>query len=191
MSCRLGIADAHLLDPLVDDPPGIVWPRARLRMELHGPRPLAAELQPFDRAVVKRHVALVARVARRHREAVVLRGNEDRVRPTHENGVVRAAMAEGELERLAARGEGEELVTEADTEDRDPPDQVAQCYLLRLEWCRVAGAVREEDAVEARKLVRVHVMRVDGHGSAGPGEAVQDRPLAAIVDDRDLRAADI
>src|SRR5262249_36228548 len=53
MSRRLGKA-APLLDPRFEDPPGVVRPGPGLGMELHRARPLAAQLEPLDSAVVER-----------------------------------------------------------------------------------------------------------------------------------------
>src|SRR6266550_4421025 len=100
MSRRLGKA-AHRLDPRLEDSPGVVRPGAGLWMELHRPRPLAAQLQALDGAVVERDVRLLARLCRRDREAVVLRRDENAVRGALEHRMVRAAVAERELVRLA------------------------------------------------------------------------------------------
>src|SRR6185312_2980019 len=106
-SGRLGITDAHLLDPRLDDPPGVVRPGAGLRMELDGLRALARKLQALDRAVVQRDVRLLARPRRGDGETVVLGGDDDGVGLALEDGVVRAAVAEGQLVRLAPGGERE------------------------------------------------------------------------------------
>src|SRR4249919_1586426 len=140
MSRRLGEA-AHLLDPRLENPPGVVRPGAGLRMELHRPRPLAAQLQPLDGAVVQRDMRLLARLGRRDGETVVLRSDEDAVRASLEHRMVSTAVAERELVRLAPGRDRQQLVAEADPEDRDPSDQVAQCYLLVLERRGIAGAV--------------------------------------------------
>ena len=54
------------------------------------------------------------------REAVVLRGDLDLAGLEVHDRMVRAAVAELELEGLAAAGEAEDLVAEADAEDRQP-----------------------------------------------------------------------
>src|SRR5215470_3644548 len=99
-------------------------------MELHrGDRQLA-ERQPFDRAVIEGHmrdlrgaeigfeVSPAVRYA--HRETVVLGGHEHAPRVDLEHWMVRAAMAEAELERLQAQRPSEQLVAEADAEHRHP-----------------------------------------------------------------------
>ena len=68
--------------------------------------------------------------------------------------MVRAAVAERELVRLVARRETEQLMAEADAEDRHAPDQLAHDGDLVRKWLGIAGAVREQYAVEAQELVR-------------------------------------
>src|SRR5689334_4542899 len=118
-SGRLGIAGSHLLDPRLDDAPGVVRPGAGLRVELDGLGALAAQLQALDGPVVEGDVRLVAGLRWRHGEAVVLRGDDDAVRGALEHRVVRAAVSEGQLVRLAPGREREQLVAQADPENRD------------------------------------------------------------------------
>ncbi len=92
-------------------------------------------------------------------------------------------MAEGELVRAVPGREAEELVTEADAEDGNAAERVAHDLCLCLQWLRVAGPVREDDAVERGQLVGGCRVRADGDGGAGPGEAAHDRALGAVVDD--------
>ena len=65
----------------------------------------------------------LVRVARRHREAVVLARHEYAAGAPVEHRVVRAAVTERELERLVAGREPEQLMAEADAEHRHPPEQ--------------------------------------------------------------------
>src|SRR3954447_7406585 len=190
-SGRLGITEAHLLDPGLDDPPGIVRPGAGLRMELDGLRALAGELQALDRAVVEGDVRLLPGLRRGDGEAVILRGDDHAVRRALEDWMVCASVPERQLVRLAAGREREELVAEADPENRDTPNQVAQRCLCVREGRRVAWTVREEDAVVAGELVRIDVVRVNRDRGPREGEPVQDRALASIVHDRDLGPARI
>jgi hypothetical protein len=64
-----------------------------------------------------------------------------------EDGVVRAAVAEGHLGGLAAEGEGQELVAEADAEQGAAAQLVAQGLDDPCERGGVAGAVGQEHAV--------------------------------------------
>ena len=81
------------------------------------------------------------------REAVVLRGDFDRARFEILHRLIRAAMAELELERLRAAGQAEQLVAQADAEDRLLAQQAADRADRVVERLRIAGAVREEHAV--------------------------------------------
>src|SRR5205085_11517487 len=52
----------------------------------------------------------------------------------------------------------------------------------------VAGTIREEDTVVVEELLRVDVVRVHRDRCTRAYQPAQDRPLAAVVDDGDLRA---
>ena len=100
-----------------------------------------AQHQPLDRAVVEVHVrqlggAEVGLPADRlvgstrlppsgaeHREAVVLRRDLDPPGAQVLDRVVRAAVAERQLERLEADRAAQQLVAEADAEHRPLPDE--------------------------------------------------------------------
>src|SRR6266511_5734665 len=112
-SGRLGKA-AHLLDPAVEQRPRVMRPRARFGMELHRARAQLGEVEALDRAVVEGNVRRLPRLAGRDREAMVLAGDEDAARGPLDDGVIRAAVAVGELERRVPGGEREQLVAEAD-----------------------------------------------------------------------------
>src|SRR6186713_1046869 len=107
MSRRLG-KRAHLLDPAVDQAPGIVRAGTCLRMELDGARAQLGVLKPLDRLVVERDVRRLASLARRNRESVVLAGDEHAARVALDDGVIRAAVTERELERLVPGRERKE-----------------------------------------------------------------------------------
>src|SRR6266516_1475524 len=103
--------------------------------------------------------------------------------------MVCASMAERELEGLVAGREREQLMAEADAEDRDTAEQFAHDGDLLHEGLRIAGAVREQHPVEAIELVAGRVVREHGHRGTGAGEPPEDRALAAVVDDRDPGAS--
>ena len=128
-------------------------------------------VETFDRPVVERDVGRRALVGLAHREPVVLARHEHAARTPVEHRVVRAAVAEGQLVRLVTRRQREQLMAEADAEHRDPAEEVGHGRDLVAQRLRVAGAVREEDAVVGRQLVRVDVVRVDGDRSAGGRQA--------------------
>src|SRR5262245_52077781 len=123
MSSRRG--SAHLLDPAVDQRPRVVGARAGLRVELHRARTQLRIGEPLDGAVVERLVRRGAVLGRRDREAVVLARDEDAAARALEDRVVRAAVAERELERPEPGGAREQLMAETDAEDTRPADEVA------------------------------------------------------------------
>src|SRR5207247_10054855 len=119
--------------------PGVVRARSRLGMELHRARIELGEVEPLDGAVVERDVRRLLSRRRRDREAVVLAGDEDPVRTLVEHRVVRAAVAEAELEGLGAGREREQLVAEADSEQRNASKKRLHRRDLVRERLRVAG----------------------------------------------------
>ena len=98
-------------------------------------------------------------------------------------------MAEGQLVRAVAGREAEELVTEADAEDGHAAERVAHDLVSACERLRVAGAVREDDAVEASRARRPTSCAGRRSRPRRLGEAAHDRPLGAVVDDGDVRRA--
>ena len=104
----------------------------------------AVALKPFDGAVVQRDVADLRGVAGLDREAVVLGGDEDAPRAGHAHGVVRAAVSERKLERPQAECEPDELVAEADAEERCAAEQVADGLHRPVELGRVSRAVADQ-----------------------------------------------
>jgi hypothetical protein len=52
-----------------------------------------------------------------------------------------------------------------------------------VEGLRVAGAVREQDRVEGVQIADLRPMRENGDGGARGRQPLQDRTLAAVVDD--------
>src|ERR1043166_1860601 len=71
-----------------------------------------------------------------------------------ENRVIRAAMPEFELVRLATQRQPQDLVAEADAENRYPADQLSHLSSLILERFRIAGTIREKNTL---RLKRKHV----------------------------------
>ena len=99
--------------------------------------------------------------------------------------MVRAAVAERKLVRLVPCGECEQLVAEADAQERHAADQLPHDGDFVLERLGVAGAVREKHAVEAEQLVHGRVVRKHRHGRAGTCQASEDGALAAVIHDGD------
>ena len=101
-------------------------------------------------------------------ETVVLRGDGDAAVAQVLDGLVAAAVAEFELEGLAADGVAEDLVAEADGEDGFARQQDADLAVDVVEGGGIAGAVGEENAVG---LQGEHVL--------GGGAGIDDRDLEA------------
>ena len=116
-------------------------------------------------------------------EAVVLRGDLDAAGAEVFDRMVAAAVAELELVGLAAEGQAEELVAEADAEDRDLADEMADVVLRVRHRLRIAGAVREQHAVVAavEDLLGMRGRRIDRDLAALPHELPQDVALHAEV----------
>ena len=157
---------------------------------------VVAMAEAFERLVVQIDVRDVDLVEVERvgvdREAVIVRRDLDLLRELVAHRMVGAAMSEFQLVGFAAEGEAEQLVAEADAEDRLLADQLADVAHLGLERLGVAGAVREEDAVG---LERQHIFGGgergdDGDAAAGLHEAAQDVVLdAEIVGDDVVRGA--
>ena len=69
------------------------------------------------------------------------------------------------------------------------PSRLADRLDLGDERLGIAGAVREQDTVEAGEVVGVDRAREDRDGGAGAREAAHDRRLGAVVDDRNTNAS--
>src|SRR4051794_28559703 len=93
------------IHPRVDQRPRVVRPRARLRVELRRAGAELGEVERLDSAVVEGDRRGLAPLARRDGEAVVLAGDEHPAALAVQDRVVRAAVAEGQLERLEPGGE--------------------------------------------------------------------------------------
>ena len=97
-------------------------------------------------------------------------------------------MAELQLEGLRAQRQAEQLMAQADAEDRLLADQVADGVDGVVQGGRVAGAVGQEDAVG---VVRQHLLGRrraghDRHLAADLHQAAQDVPLHAEIEGDDV-----
>src|SRR5688572_2264490 len=98
--------------------------------------------------------------------------------------MVRSAVAELQLERLAADGEAEDLMPETDAEHRDVRlHQLADVADGILERRRIARTVAEKDAVrlDRQEILRRRGSREDVDVAAVRVEPPQDVPLHAEV----------
>src|SRR6202034_1452551 len=102
--------------------------------------------------------------------------------------MVRAVMAEFQLERLAAQRESAQLVAETDAENRDAAGQPADIFDGVRDRLGIARAVREKNSV---RLQREDVFgggfcRDYGHVAAVVDEKAQDVLLDAVIVRNDL-----
>src|SRR5437763_17020456 len=96
--------------------------RRALGMVLHRKYRLARMAEPLDGSVVEiqvRHLDVGRQRVRIDGEPMILRGDFDLARVELLHRMIRATMAELQLERLAADGEAKNLVSEADAERRN------------------------------------------------------------------------
>src|SRR5581483_615039 len=102
---------------------------------------------PLERAVeqalVRRDERRAVEVRRVDREAVVVRRDEHAARLDVADGVVAAAVPELELPRRRSEREPEDLVPEADAEERQLPEELLRALDAVGDRGGVAGAVRE------------------------------------------------
>ena len=101
------------------------------------------------------------------------------------DGVVGAAVAEGQLEGLQAHRAAQQLVAEADAEHRQLADQLAHGVDDVVERRRVAGAVGQEDGVGpvGEQVLGAGRARVKLDPRAARAQVGDDRVLDAGVDD--------
>ena len=185
-------ADRVEVRPLRQASPPPPSPRAAARRRAGpGPPPdgtgptraLAGEREALDRAVVERDMGDLAAVAL-DREAVVLARDEHLVRPDLEHRVVRAAMAERQLEVgwPAARARSWCPRQMPSTGARPSSSRTSAIWLVRAAGSPGPFESRIPSGTGLEHCPRVDLVREDGHASARGDEPVQDRPLDAEVE---------
>ena len=175
----------------VEEVVGVVRAGGRLGVVLHREGGDVEGAEALDDVVVEPDVAhLDAAVAVRavelalerrvDGEAVVVRGDLDAAGRLVEHRLVDAAVAERQLVGAEAERAAEQLVAEADAEERQAVvEHAAQQLDVVARGRRVAGAVRVEDRdrVDRADVVDRHVLRQHVHVEAARGEVV-DRATA-------------
>src|SRR5262249_60980254 len=106
-------------------------------------------------------------------------------------GLVPAVVAELELVGPPAQREAEDLVPETDAEDRDLPEERRHPLRRALDGVRIAGPVRQEDAVgpHGEYVPRRRVRRHDADAAPGADDVPQDVVLDAEVGRDDVEDA--
>src|SRR5439155_24089638 len=123
-------ARGHLLHELAEQVVAVVRARARLGVVLDGKNGKLPVAESLDRTVVQVDVGqLVFRLREERRidgEAVVLGRDLDLAGAQILDRMIGSSVPELELERLPAARQAEDLVSEADAEDRAAADEVAR-----------------------------------------------------------------
>src|SRR5213593_534457 len=175
---------------------GVVRPRRGLGVILHGEHGLLAVAHALGGAVVEIDVRLhqpgLLHGREVHREAMVLRSDLDAPGEEVLHWMIGAMVAELELVGVAAEGQAENLVAEADAEERRLADEPAHRLHEIGHRFGIAGAVREEDPV---RLPLEHGGGGSARGhhfhlAAERGELAQDIPLDPGVEGDHLEAGD-
>src|SRR5215210_5036952 len=194
MSSRRGTLGSRLLRDalyeLFEEISGVSGAGTRFGMILYAPGSKFAARDALDRTVVEVAVGQLDAVCERvfgDGEAMVLAGYLDMPRVEVPDGMVRAVVSEGHLVCLAAEGEPEKLVAEADAERRNLPEQGTQGVDRVAERCRVARAVGEK-----------HTVRLGGEylfwggeaghredGGSAASELLVDRTLYPVIQGHD------
>ena len=112
-------------------------------------------------------------------KAVILRGDLDPVGQIIEDRLIRSTMAELELEGLAAQGNPQKLMAQADAENRGLADQAVDGVVGIGQRFRIAGSVGQEHPIGfmGQHLLGRGIARKHRHPAAELGQAAQDVPL--------------
>ena len=221
MSVRLGIGwpvhrRAHQVDEPVEEVRRVVRAGGRLRVVLDAERRPVEQLEPLDDIVVEADVADLGAAVRRlghlverrvDREAVVVRGDLDLAGRAVLDRLVDAAVTVPELVRAEAERAAEDLVAEADAEQRQPASSTPACSATAssavagspgpLEKNTPSGSSASTSSAVAvagstctsmpRSAMRCGVMRLDAEVDGGDGEPL----LADRGDDVRLAGGDL
>ena len=125
--------------------------------------------KPLDRAVVERDVRRLGALRRLDGEAVVLARDEDAARPRSSTGWFAPRWPKGSLYVRCPAARPRSWWPRQMPRMGTRAERVAHDLRLCLQRLRVAGAVRQDDAVERRQLVGRGRVRADGDGGAGAG----------------------
>src|SRR5690242_6032008 len=113
-------------------------------MILHREKSLARSAQTLHRPIVKidvRQLGPAADGIRVDRESMVLRGDLNPTRSHVHHGMVRTVMAEAEFVSFAAKGEPDDLMAEADAENRFLPEQTTNRVMRIRQSSRIGRTI--------------------------------------------------
>ena len=177
------VGDAEQRGEVLEEVGAVVGTGAGLRVVLHAERGRVEHAEALAHAVVEVHVAHLGPAAERigvDGEVVVLARDLDAAGGEVAHRVVATVVAERELHRARAEGATEQLVPEADAEDRDVPEQPRD---------RVAG-VRHGGGI-ARAVGEEHPGGLAGQDVGGGrrrGHHLHVEPRREVAQDRALDA---
>src|SRR5215472_5536419 len=191
MSVRLGIRSARLFHQVhesLKEVVAVLRAGAGLGVVLHGEDRLALDPQALVAAVEERDMCrldVLRQALGDDAEAVVLAGDLDLAGLDVLDGMIGAAVTDRHFLRAPAERETEQLMAEADAEDRLPRLDQGLKRRHRVGTGRrgIAGSVGEENAVG---LVREDLLGGRSRGNyrdaaAVGGKEPQDVPLGAVV----------
>ena len=126
-----------------------------------------------------------------HAEAMILRGDFHFFGEKIFDRMIRTVMAEFEFESFAAKSQAAELMAETDAEDGNAAEEFADVFDGVADGLRVAGSVREEDAVgpHVENVLRGGLRRNDPGFAMMVGEETEDVLLDAEVVGHNAEAA--
>ena len=187
---RLFFSSHHQVDEPVEQVPGVMRPGRRLGMELHRERQPVKAFQALDDAVVQAaegdlHPAelgvghLVQRCV--DREPVIVRGHQHPPGAVIAHRLVDPVVPELQLVRAETQCPAEDLVAEADAEQRDPAGQHGPGELDDLiRGGRIPRPVGQEYPVHAKGF---DLGDADGRGQhMGPDAAGREHPRGVRLD---------
>src|SRR5580704_5833375 len=144
MSVRLGML--HQLYEIVEEVPRVMRTGSGFRMILDAKHGMIAQPEAFESLVVQIHVSdlALARAERIgiHGESVIVRSYFHFIGDLVDDRVIGAAVAELHLVCLAAYRKTQNLIAEADAEDRNLADEALHVAHLGPQRFGVARAVR-------------------------------------------------
>src|SRR5882757_3919097 len=115
---------------------------------------------------------------------MILRGNANASRCQIFDRLIAAAMTELQLEGLSSQRVTEDLVAQANAEDRLFADERADCFVRVIYYGGIAGAIREKNTVRIRgeRFIRRRGGRKDAYLETMLAQAAQDIDLQTVID---------
>ena len=148
MSVRFGIC--HQRDEIVEKRNRVVWTGCSFGMELYAERATLACAQTFNALIVQvdvRYFDVGRKTVGAHGKAVVVRRDLDAASYSIFHRLIAAAMTELEFVRFPTERQPQNLMAEADSEDRHAPEKLTHGVNGVGYRGRIAWPVREKNAI--------------------------------------------